>query len=57
VDGSITLTFDGTPIRLRPLFDVEVGEGTETDPKIIQEDGKFFFYSADGSRQEFVLGR
>lgn len=58
VDGSITLTFDGTPIVLRPLFDVvEGGEGTETDPKIIQEDGKFFFYSADGSRQEFVVGR
>ena len=57
VDGSITLTFDGTPIVLRPLFDVvEGGEGTKTDPKIIQEDGKFFFYSADGSRQEFVVG-
>jgi hypothetical protein len=58
VDGSITLTFDGTPIVLRPLFDVvEGGEGTEKDPKIIQEGRKFFFYSAQGSRQEFVVAR
>ena len=57
VDGSITLTFDGSPIVLKPLFDVVEGEeGTKTDPSIIQEGGKFFFYSADGSRQEFVVG-
>ena len=57
VDGSLTLSFDGTRIVLRPLFDVVEGEeGTKIDPKIIQEDGKFFFYSADGSRQEFVVG-
>jgi hypothetical protein len=57
VDGSIKLTFEGQDIVLRPLFEIVQGEpGATTEPKIDQEGDRYFLYSSDGSKQEFVIG-
>jgi hypothetical protein len=57
VDGSIKLTFEGQDIVLRPLFEIVQGEpGATTEPKIEQEGDRYFLYSSDGSKQEFVIG-
>jgi hypothetical protein len=57
VDGSVSLAFDGAPVTLKPLFDVVKGvPGAAVTPGISNEDGKFFFTSANGDKQEFATG-
>jgi hypothetical protein len=57
VDGAVALTYEGVPLTLKPLFDVVKGvPGAEVTPGISNEDGKFFFTSANGDKQEFAAG-
>jgi len=56
LDGSISLSFDDIPINLKPMFDVVKGvPGVEVTPGISNEDGRFFFTSANGDKQEFAV--
>jgi len=56
-DGTIDLTFEGNPLTLQPLFDVEQGTGTgQQTPMLMAEGDRFFFTNSNGDRQEFVLG-
>jgi len=57
VDGSVTLAFDGAAVTLKPLFDVVKGvPGAKVTPGISNEDGKFYFTSKNGDKQEFASG-
>jgi hypothetical protein len=57
VDGSVSLTFGGANINLKPLFDIEAGaEGTKVTPEIKIEGGRYFVVSSNGDKQEFVAG-
>ena len=53
----VALTYEGVPLTLKPLFDVVKGvPGAAVTPGISNEDGKFFFTSANGDKQEFAAG-
>jgi hypothetical protein len=58
VTGDVKLTYEGLDLTLKPLFDVVKGvPGAEVTPGIsVDAEGKFFFTSANGDKQEFAAG-
>jgi ornithine carbamoyltransferase len=54
-DGTISLLFQGQPLRLRPAFTVGL-TSAGAQPVIVRESGDTFtFTSAGGRRQRFMI--
>jgi hypothetical protein len=55
VDGLITLTVDGAEVKLKPSLKVEKGvPGATVEPGFSVVDGKTYFTSKNGDKQEFA---